>query len=411
MPVDVIVPPLSQTMDTVILAQWLKAVGEPVAKGEPLFSIETDKATLEIESPSSGVVGQILVSPGSEVAVRSKVGVILLPAETSLPPALIAAAKGASPPQVESGAGVPSPAIHAGVADLQALPPERRERIFASPRARKLAEQAGAPLADLTPTGPQGMIVERDVRAHLRNGERAVPQPESCPADSTAEWVSLSSTRRTIARRMTESHQQAASVTLMREVDATELVRLREQILGSLSDGDSRPTYTDILVSVVAQQLKLHPYMNALVEGEGLRLSSRVHMALAVDAERGLVTPVLRNADRKRFLELARERRELVQRAQTGQIMPEEMDNGTFTITNLGALGIDAFTPIINPPQVAILGMGRIRPAPAIHDGAICIRYRMVLSLTFDHRFVDGAPAARFLQAVAETIEKPYLML
>ncbi|MDH7485822.1 MAG: dihydrolipoamide acetyltransferase family protein [Anaerolineae bacterium] len=444
MAVDIIVPPLSQTMDSVLLVEWLKAVGDEVVKGEPLFVIETDKAHLEIEAPASGILQEVLAQAGSEVAVRSTIGVI-------------ASADEARPvsPRPEPAPEAARPASRAATAARhpaatgpggQLLPAERQQRIFASPRARRLAQQEGVPLDEVQATGPQQMIVERDIRAYLAQ-RKAVPKAtpvarrvaeaagldlatlaplpaaritradveaalaaREAAAPAGVQWVDLSPTRRTIACRMAESQQAAAEVTLTRQADATELVRLREQILAELSEEDTRPTYTDFLVLIVARQLKRHPHLNAITDGERIGLSEEVHVAVAVDTERGLMAPVLRNADKKGLLQLARERAELVRRALDGIITPEELSGGTFTITNLGSLGVDAFTPIINPPQAAILGVGRICPAPAVHEGQLCIRQLMHLSLTFDHRVVDGAPAARFLGDVVQWIEKPHLI-
>jgi len=404
MAIDIIVPPLSQTMDTVVLVEWLKVVGDEIVKGEPLFVIETDKANLEIEAPVTGILQQILAEPGSEVQARSTIGVVTAAGEPSVtetePSATIEPRP--SVPQAEPAPHARHPHSEATGPDGEPLPPERQQRVFASPRARQLAQREAVPLAEVEATGPRGMIVERDIQTYLATREAA--------AAAGIRWIDLSPTRRTIARRMAESHRAAAAVTLMREVDATELVRLRQQILEELSEGDPRPTYTDFLVTIVARQLKRHPYVNAVSDGERIGLSKEIHIAVAVDTERGLVAPVVRNADRKRLLPTAQERAELTQRALDGTITPEELSGGTFTITNLGPLGIDAFTPIINPPQAAILGLGRIHPGPAVHGGELCIRQLMCLSLTFDHRIVDGAPAARFLRDVIRMIEKPHLI-
>ena len=454
MAVDVIVPPLSQTMDTLVLVEWLKAVGEEVSKGDPLFIVETDKANLDIEAPASGILRQVFAGAGDEVKVRSRIGVIAAPGE-EMPPA-----PGAQPAAELETPEPLSVAERLGEAALtgpggQPLPPERLQRVFASPRARRLAQEEGVPLAGVTATGSQHMIVERDVRAYVEAGAAApVPAETQAPAvtpvarrlaeaagldlatvrpsrpgarvtrvdveaalqegaaETTVdvEWIEMPRVRQTIARRMVDSQQTAAEVTLMRDVDATALVRLRQRILEDLAEGDPRPTYTDLLLSIVARQLKCHPYANATVDGARVGLSQAVHVAVAVDTERGLVTPVVRHADKKGLLQLAWERAELVRRALDATITPDELTGGTFTVTNLGPLGIDAFTPIINPPQTAILGVGRIRPAPAVYDGELCIRQKMFLSLTFDHRAIDGAPAARFLQDVVRMIEKPHLM-
>ena len=447
MATDIIVPPLSQTMDTVLLVEWLKAEGDEIAKGEPLFVIETDKANLDIEAPAGGVLRQVWAQPGEEVAVRSTIGVIAAADETMTgriggPETAVSevAATGAAP--------TPHPLASAAGPTGQPLPPARQARIFASPRARRLAEQKSVALADLEATGPQQMIVERDVRGAYLEAEPAAPvitpvarrlaeaagldpaavqpahpgaritrtdveaaleQREAVPVEGV-QWMEVSPIRRTIARRMVESQQAAAEVTLTRDVDATEFVELRGQIVEALSESDPRPTYTDLLVAIVARQLRRHARANATWDGERIGLYSDINVAVAVDTERGLVTPVVRNADEKGLLDLTAERARLVQQALEGTIGPEDLTGGTFTITNLGPLGIDAFTPIINPPQTAILGVGRIRPEAAVHEGELCIRQRMFLSLTFDHRIIDGAPAARFLMDIVQLIEKPHLI-
>jgi pyruvate dehydrogenase E2 component (dihydrolipoamide acetyltransferase) len=441
---DIIVPPLSQTMDSVVLVEWLKAEGDAVKKGEPLFVIETDKANLDIEAPAGGILRRVSAQPGEEVMVRSSIGIIaaadeVLPEDVTEAPAVEAA--------VEEATSAARPPVDTVGPKGEPLPERRLGRIFASPRARRLAEQEGIALAALAATGPQQMIVERDVRAYMeappaapaitpvarrlaeaaglepqalqpaRPGARitradveaALAEREVVPAEGV-QWVDVSPVRRTIARRMVESQQAAAEVTLTRDVDATELVDLRGQILEELDEGDPRPTYTDLLVVIVARQLRLHPRANATWDGARIGQYADVNIAVAVDTERGLVTPVVRNADKKGLLELTEERASLVRQALDGTIGPDDLTGGTFTITNLGPLGIDAFTPIINPPQTAILGVGRIRPAPAVCKGELCIRQRMYLSLTFDHRIIDGAPAARFLADVARLIEKPHLI-
>ncbi len=432
MAIDILMPPLSQTMDSLVLVEWSKKIGEPVARGETLFVVETDKAMLEVESPATGTLRETLAAPGAEVKIGAKIGVI---------------AESGDPTVADA---TPAPTMRR---DGQPLPPERQQRVFASPRARRLAQAEGIALSSLEASGPQGMIVERDVRAALEHQraqpkitpvarrvaeaagldvtaltpaeagapitrddvEKAIQQqpaaePVSPPRQQAGGRIALSPVRKTIARRLQSSHQTTAPVTLNREVDATELVALRERLLGELQTGDPRPTYTDLLVSIVARCLSRHPRFNAHFDGDAIDLRDEVNMGLAMDTERGLFVPVIRDAQRKGLLELARERMQLAQRVTHGAITPDEMSNGTFTLTNLGALGVDSFTPIINPPQVAILGIGRIRPVPAVYENQVSIRQVMFLSLTFDHRAVDGAPAARLLNDIAQMIEKPHRM-
>ena len=445
MATDIIVPPLSQTMDTVVLVEWLKAEGDQISKGEPLFVIETDKANLDIEAPAGGILRQVWAEAGEEVTVRSSIGVIADVGEV-IPERTVAAPSPTGEVQADSAPAKAAADAPAGP-EGQPLPPERLARIPASPRARRLAEQEGVVLENLSASGPQGMIVERDVRAHIearpaapvitpvarRLAEAAGLEPSALQptrpgaritradveaamavrepiAEEGVQWVDVSPIRRTIARRMVESQQAAAEVTLTRDVDVAAFVELRGQILEALSEGDPRPTYTDLLAVVVARQLRRHPRANATWDGDRIGLYGEVNVAVAVDTDRGLVTPVVRNADKLGLLELTRDRAALVQQALEGTIGLDQLTGGTFTITNLGPLGIDAFTPIINPPQTAILGVGRIRQAAAVYEGELCIRQRMYLSLTFDHRIIDGAPAARFLMDVVRLIEKPHLI-
>jgi pyruvate/2-oxoglutarate dehydrogenase complex dihydrolipoamide acyltransferase (E2) component len=389
MTIDIIVPPLSQTSDTLVLTAWLKKVGERVTKGEALFEVETDKATLEVESPATGTLSEVLAQPGAEIAVKTRIGSIALgetPTAASAPP--------------------PTPR------------PQPAERILASPRARRLADTEGLALQGIPASGPRGMIVERDVRARLAEAKAAVRppsapaqpalvEPASPPAPAEPQRVPLSATRRTIARRLQANQQVTIPVTLTRDVDATELVALRERLLRDLAGQDVRPTYTDFLASIVARCLQRHPSFNATFDGEQLELHEAVHLALAVDTERGLLAPVLRDVERQGLVSLARQRGALVQRALAGALTPEDMAGGTFTLTNLGSLGIDAFTPLLNPPQIAILGLGRIRAVAGPIGDTIGLRQAMFLSLTFDHRAVDGAPAARLLGDIAGLVEQP----
>jgi len=432
MAIDILMPPLSQTMDSLVLVEWSKKIGEPVVRGETLFVVETDKAMLEVESPGAGTLRETLAAPGAEVKIGAKIGVIAEPGDEAV--------------------GATS-AAQISRRDGQPLPPERQHRVFASPRARRLAEAEGIALSSLNASGPQGMIVERDVRAALER-QRAQPKitpvarrvAEAAGLDVTAltpsepgalitredvekaiqqqplaepvlpsrqqagSRIALSPVRKTIARRLQASHQTTAPVTLNREVDATELTALRERLLADLQPGDPRPTYTDLLISIVARCLRRHPRFNAHFDGDTIELRDEVNMGLAMDTERGLFVPVIRDAQRKGLLDLARARTQLAQRVADGAITPDEMSDGTFTLTNLGALGVDSFTPIVNPPQVAILGVGRIRPVPAVYQNQVSIRQVMFLSLTFDHRAVDGAPAARLLNDIAQMIEKPHRM-
>ncbi len=437
MPIDILMPPLSQTSDTLVLTAWLKKVGEAVTKGEALFEVETDKAVLQVEAPASGIVQTLLVEPGAEVMSKTKIGTISAEAEPAAAPAGPSALAPARP--VAALHTRPAASLRAG-------------RILASPRARGLAEQEGVALNVISrATGPDGLIVERDIRAYLAERQAAVkaapaatpvarrmaaeagldlaqikaapgavikradveaalqPPPSAPVAAPTAgsRRVPLSATRQTIARRLHAAAHDTVPVTLTRDVDATELAALRERLLADLPKDAPRPTYTDFLISIVARCLPRHPHFNAHFDGEALELFDAVHIGLAVDTDRGLLVPVLRDVAGLGLTALAQARTALVQRAVAGTVTPAELSGGTFTLTNLGALDIDAFTPVLNPPQVGILGLGRIRPVALPINGVLAARQGMMLSLTFDHRAVDGAPAARLLGDIAAFIERP----
>ena len=464
---EVILPKLGQTMESGTIVEWFKQEGDPVQRGEVLFTVESDKATLEVESPGKGFLRRILVSAGEQVPVLTLVALITRTADEDV-------SMYESEFQVS---GLRSQVAEAPASvQPETLKPETLKpsaRIFASPRARKLAREEDVDLALVTGSGPNGRIVERDVVAYLEatpaipamlqvtpvarrlaeqagldlhtvrgsgpggrivkedveralvqlpvpgaepsvTGELPIPEPETQEPETLRPMTGV---RAVIAQRLHEGHSVTAPVTLTTEVDATAFVALRERLKLSLADElGFNVGYNDLLIKLIAHALRKFPYMNARLEdvgdgaaGGAIRQLTDVHVALAVDTERGLLVPVVRDADRKGLAAVARELRALVERARAGKALPDELTGSTFTITNLGVHEIDAFTPIINLPETAILGVGRIRARPAVVDGEICAREMMWLSLTFDHRLVDGAPAARFLQYIKNLIEEPYL--
>jgi pyruvate dehydrogenase E2 component (dihydrolipoamide acetyltransferase) len=435
MPTQVVVRPLGQTVDAVTLVSWYRQEGESVAEGEMLFAIETDKATLDIEAPASGVLRRVTAQPGDQVTVLSAIALIAAPDEDLTDAPAVAG---------------PSGVMAGGKRDTTLGPMRRdesgkgpRRRIFISPRARRLAEQHDVPLAVLTPTGPEGAIVERDVRAYLdaRQLPAITPLARRVAESAGLEWRTLSGTgprgritrqdvdlalsprepagpevletipvrgvRAVIAERMLESVTSTAHVTLNAEADATALVDLRRQ----LGQDGIDVSYNDLLLHILARALGDHPRLNASLAGDTIKVWRRVDIGLAVDTDRGLLVPVLRDVNGKGLAQIAQETRLLVERARAGQCTPEELGGGTFTLTNLGMYGIDSFSPIINTPECAILGVGRIKAQPALVGDQVVGRQMMWLSLTFDHRLVDGAPAARFLQRVVQLVERPHLLL
>jgi pyruvate dehydrogenase E2 component (dihydrolipoamide acetyltransferase) len=287
----------------------------------------------------------------------------------------------------------------------------------ATPVAQRVAEQAGVDLREVQGSGPGGRIMKEDVlemsqRISESARELILPSPSLGEGPGVRAEVPMSGVRAVIARRMHAGHSETAPVTLTMEADATDLVRVRERLKASLADKlGFNIGYNDLLIKIVARALREFPYVNARLDGDTIHQLGEVHVALAVDTERGLMVPVVRDADRKGMAEFAAELRGVIERARAGTALPDELSGSTFTITNLGMFEIDAFTPIINLPEAAILGVGRIKDCAAVVDGEIAVRKMMWLSLTFDHRLVDGAPAARFLQRIKQYVEEPYLLL
>ena len=452
MAVELTMPQMDQTMTTGKIGKWLVTEGDTVKEGDAVLEIETDKVTCDVESIADGVMAQILVEEGVEVPVNAPLAIIAAPGEEVERRELSAlvAEKGeaptpASPPSPSSS--VPSP-----------LP--QPATIKASPVARRLAEERQIDLTEVKASGPGGRIVEADVQAYIESmgsqppeldrlkasplarrlakthelditaiagsgaGGRIVrddvlkavevaakPAPEIHREVVPTQVIPMTGIRQTIAERMTHSSQTTASVTLNTEVDVTELVELRSWLNEKLSAKAVTLTYTDILVKVAANALRQHPRLNATLKDDGIHLMEETNIGVAVALEDGLVVPVITNADGKGLSTISEEIKALAEKARNNELSPGDLRGGTFTITNLGMFGIDAFTPIINPPECAILGVGRIVKKPVVHEEEITIRQMMHLNLSFDHRIVDGAPAAQFLQTVTEYIQDPYLLL
>lgn len=382
MATEVKMPKLGMAMHEGVVAKWLRNDGDTVERGEPIVEIESEKITYQVEAPAEGVLHHA-AREGETYPIGAMLGYIAAPGEAVPEPGLVAPpGEAPSVPPVEAAAPAATPRR------------PRRQFVRASPVARRLAREHGIDLAEVKGTGPGGRVIEKDVRAFLE-AQKVAPSPT----------VPFTGMRRTIARRMTESLQSMAQVTLFTEVDVTELVRLRERLRC-----DFDLTYTDLIIQAAARALEKHPRLNVSLEGDEIRLHEEIHIGMAVALEEGLIVPVVRHANRKPLREIARETKELAQRAREGTLSVDEVAGSTFSVTNLGGYGIDGFTPIINPPEAAILGVGRVVEKPAAYRGAVALRHMMVLSLTFDHRLVDGAPAAEFLRSVAEMLEMPYLL-
>ncbi len=471
MTVEVAMPKLGWTMEEGVLVEWLKKDGDAVNAGDILFTVESDKALQEVEAFDSGIlrIPPDSPAPGSRVKVGARLAYIIQPGEpVPFEPqaAAHAPAPDAAVQRTASATPISSITSNADKRNAAAMP-------NISPRARRIAAELGVNWTGLKGSGRTGRIVERDIRAAAARSSSTIPlsikeerttipptispvaqraaqelgvdrntlaarfpgkritredveqvakeQAASSPAlpvrdggGEAARRTPLSPTRRVIAQRMSESAHTTAPVTLTTEVDATELVRMREQLKADrVASQQPIPTYTDLLAKLAAHALQEHPHLNARLEGEEIVSENAVHIGIAVDTERGLLVPVLRNVQDKSLRQLAAEAEELTKSTRAGQVRGDELRGSTFTITNLGMYEIDSFTPIINLPECAILGVGRIVSKQVVIDDSerVAVRRMMFLSLTFDHRLVDGAPAARFLQRIKQLVEQPYLWL
>lgn len=405
MPIPVVVPRLGWTMEQGVFVEWLKRDGDVVRMGEALFVLEGEKATQDIEATDSGrlKISSAGPRPGDTVLVGATVGFMLAEGEVwdesaGTAPATIAMVPAAESPSLQT-AGAPATSVSAESA-------ESEPRI--SPRARRVANELGVDWSELNGTGASGRIREADVRA-AANESVSIPMVSSAiKSDDTEPPVHLTSNiRRTIADRMLASAQQTAAVTLTTQVDASHMVALRRQFQSTGNGSEVVPSFNDILVKLSAVALKQHPDVNSRWDEDRILTSEEVHIGIAVDTPVGLMVPVLRSVGRLTLRQVAVRSRDLIERARERKVAAAELQGGTFTMTNLGMFGIDAFTPLLNPPQAAILGVGRITREPAVVDDQIVPRDRLTLSLTFDHRIIDGAPAARFLDTLAKLITNP----
>ena len=367
----VVMPRLSLTMKEGTVTQWHKKEGESVEKGEPLVEVLTEKVVCDIEAPASGVLRKILVKEGTDVPVAETLAIIAAPGEEL--------------PRIEAAAEAPVEEAKEVV--------EVKERVAASPAARRLAREYDVDLAKVKGTGPKGRIRERDVKRYVEEGG-FMPR--------VREVIPLTGIRKVVAERVSLSARTAPHSTITMEADMSNAVKFHEE---------NKVSYTDMLVKAAAGTLAEYPIMNSTLRDDQIKILGDLNIGVAVATERGLVVPVVRNADKKSLTEVSSTLKQLIERARKGKLAKEDITGGTFTITNLGMFEVDVFTPIINPPETAILGAGRIAERPVVIGGKIAVRPIMHLSLSFDHRIVDGVPAAQFLQKVKKILENPHLLL
>jgi pyruvate dehydrogenase E2 component (dihydrolipoamide acetyltransferase) len=399
---EVILPRLGQGMESGTIVRWLKSEGEPVAKGEPLFELDTDKVTQEVEAEAAGVLLKIAVAEG-EVPVGQTVAFIGAEGE-QVPEVAAPLREEAEPAAAEPAQAEAAQPVEAPQEELVS----GNGRVKASPLARRMARERGIELAAIRGTGPDGRIVAEDVE-RAEAGGPAPPTAVTIPlVTGEVERVPLSNIRKTIARRLTEAWQipvfQLQASADMTRVNAL-VARLRER------DPDVRFTVTDVLTKTCAQALMRHREVNAEFTEDAILLHPSANVGLAVAAPQGLVVPVVRSAERLSLSEIARVRTDLVSRARENKLRAEDLDGGTFTISNLGMYAVERFTAVLNPPQAAIVAVGATEDRVVPADGGTAVRPMVTLTGTFDHRAVDGAPAAAFLQTLKESLEEPGLAL
>ena len=418
MPIKITMPQLSPTMTEGTLAKWLVKEGDTVTSGDVLAEIETDKATMEVESIDDGTVAMILVAEGTDnVPVNDVIAVLLAEDEDAsaldgvdLAPAAGAAVTPSSMPQAD-----PSPEPSAAAAESAATPPRAAQGadIKASPLARSMAKQAGIDLAGIAGTGPKGRIVKRDIDGAAAGSTAKAPTataaPLPLPAGVAYEDIKLSNMRRIIAERLQEAKQTIPHFYLTVDCQLDALLALRKDLNGR-SD-DYKLSVNDFVIRALALALRKVPEANAAWGGDTIRMFKSADVSVAVAIDGGLITPIIRNADAKGLVDISNEMKELATRARDGKLMPEEYQGGTFSLSNLGMFGIKQFDAVINPPQAGIIAVGAGEQRPIVKNGALDVATVMSCTLSCDHRVIDGAIGARLLTAFKGLMEEPLTML
>jgi pyruvate dehydrogenase E2 component (dihydrolipoamide acetyltransferase) len=409
MATEIKLPRLGQGMESGTIVKWLKSEGDQVEKGEPLYELDTDKVTQEVEADASGVLLKIAIAEG-EVPVGKTIAVIGQQGE-SVEVAEDEQEEGSPARAREEERRQGREASSEQVTEIR-QPSTTNGRVKASPLARRIARERGIDLSNVAGTGPDGRVVAEDVERAAATGAPAAapslaPTPSFAPQDVEVEQ--LSSMRKTIARRLTEAWQ-APVFQLGITVDMGRALEVRKRLVDLNADG-TKPTVSDLLTKVCAMALMRHRAVNALYKGDAIELHPTANVGIAVAVPNGLVVPVIQSCERKTIAEIAAARAELVDRARGGKLQQGDLDGGTFTISNLGMFGIERFVAVLNPPQAAILAVGSTEEKPVVVDGDVVVRPRMELTLTCDHRAIDGATGAQFLGDVKAFLEEPGLAL
>ncbi len=405
---NVIIPNLGLTMTKAKIARWLKEEGAEVEKGEIILVIETDKVSYEVEAPLSGHL-HLIGRAGETHPVTAVIGWV---AGTR---AEYQAQKGQDvvPVPDEAAGPVSEPAVAAGSGISPVLPRSRKAAAAVSPVARKLAQKYDLDLNLVTGTGPDGRIVKEDVLRAMEKQKKAASPPRPAAESElkkVKEIIPIAGVREVIYDHMQRSLKETAQLTITMEVDAEELVRFRQVLAESLEETGVRVSFNAILVKVLALALRAHPRFNASAADKQIILWESINVGVAMETPEGLVVPVIHGADGQDVLSIQKRLDELVDKARAQRLSLDEIKGGTFTLSNLGFLEVEAFTPIINQPEVGVLGVGRIREKAVVVDGEVSVGRQMMLSLTFDHRVIDGTDAARFLKTIKGFIEEPHLI-
>jgi pyruvate dehydrogenase E2 component (dihydrolipoamide acetyltransferase) len=433
---QIVMPKMSETMEEGVVVKWLKSEGDRVASGDALAEIETDKAILELEATTAGVLRKILAQEDSKVPVGQLLAVIGS-ADEDVSSLIGRASLFPQPSPVTIAASVtsaaPLSAVDPSAGEIARPELITRERIDASPLARRMAEEARIDIAQVPGTGPGGRVVKRDIEAFLAQLRSQPSRPPTSPVTAPAAALEaglqvpaqpapvrvagidhtereLSMMRKTIVRRMVLSKATAPHFYLTTEIDMERAIIMR-QSLNELAADDAKISFNDMILKAVANALRQCPQINVSYADDKIRAHQRVHLSMAVALDDGLITPVIRDCDRKSLGEIAREAKELTELARARRLKPEDYTGGTFSVSNLGMLDVEEFAAIINPPEAAILAVGTIKQQPVVVDGQLSIGHRMKVTLSGDHRAIDGATGAQFLQSVKRLLERPLTLM
>ncbi|WKE48081.1 pyruvate dehydrogenase complex dihydrolipoamide acetyltransferase [Gluconobacter oxydans] len=408
MATDILMPALSPTMTEGKLARWLKAEGDTVSAGDVIAEIETDKATMEVEAVDEGILGRILIQEGVEgIPVNTPIAVLVEEGE-AVPDGSSTQAPAA--PKAEA-----VPAVSTGTAPAKAAPEEKGERIFVSPLARRMARERGIALDALTGSGPNGRILKRDVEKGVtapKTAPKAAPSAAPLAAsEETVRRVPNSTMRKVIARRLTESKTQVPHFYVSVDIELDALLELRSKLNATAQENSFKISVNDMMIKAVALALKKVPGVNVqFTDAETLHFEN-VDISMAVSVPDGLITPIIRNADRKSLRQISVEAKDLAKRARAGKLKPEEFQGGTFSISNMGMFGVREFAAIINPPQAGILAIASGEKRAVVRGSEIAVATVMTATLSVDHRAVDGALGAEWLNALRDIVQNPYTLV